>query len=323
MKEENPELVGTCYACGVCYFQCPMRLTSTVEIEKRVFGKKGKKPIGTYRACYAARSTWDEALEVAQDGGVVSTLIEASLQNGSIDYAILSGIDETIPWKPVAKVVSLGGSVLDFAGSKYAPSSMLMGLMSAVEEHKGRETAMVGRPCEIKAVRIMQHTSFGCLRIGGKAKLLIGLFCAESFSHKGFIESYLKKAKGVNLSTVSKMQIAKGKLTVYAGSEKVVEAPLKELKPYALSGCSHCSDFTAELADISVGNVGSPDGWSTVIVRTALGKRVFEETVKTNKLEVKPIEEVEPGLSAVVKLAEWKRKKALKSSTSTSVTHRS
>ncbi len=41
-------------------------------------------------------------------------------------------------------------------------------------------------------------------------------------------------------------------------------------------GCVYCDDFTAKLADISVGSVGSEDGYSTVIVRSEKGKKLLE-----------------------------------------------
>ena len=41
-------------------------------------------------------------------------------------------------------------------------------------------------------------------------------------------------------------------------------------------GCVYCDDFTAKLADISVGSVGSDDGYSTVIVRSKKGKKLLE-----------------------------------------------
>jgi coenzyme F420-reducing hydrogenase beta subunit len=41
--------------------------------------------------------------------------------------------------------------------------------------------------------------------------------------------------------------------------------------------CLICPDFTAQYADISVGSVGSDDGYSTVIVRSDVGKTLWEK----------------------------------------------
>jgi coenzyme F420-reducing hydrogenase beta subunit len=40
--------------------------------------------------------------------------------------------------------------------------------------------------------------------------------------------------------------------------------------------CCDCPDFTAKYSDISVGSVGSDDGYSTVIVRSDIGEKLFE-----------------------------------------------
>ena len=39
-------------------------------------------------------------------------------------------------------------------------------------------------------------------------------------------------------------------------------------------------DFTSELSDISVGSVGSEEGWSTIIVRTDKGLELLKNAEK-------------------------------------------
>jgi len=39
--------------------------------------------------------------------------------------------------------------------------------------------------------------------------------------------------------------------------------------------CLACDDYSAELADISVGSEGSKEGVSSVIIRTGKGEEVF------------------------------------------------
>jgi len=61
-----------------------------------------------------------------------------------------------------------------------------------------------------------------------------------------------------------------------------------------------------------VGNVGSPNGWSTVIVRTDVGEEVLGAAEKAGLVEVQPIDEGKRGLGLVNKLATMKRKNAEK-----------
>ena len=73
--------------------------------------------------------------------------------------------------------------------------------------------------------------------------------------------------------------------------------------------CHICEDFTGEYADVSVGNVGTPDGWSTVIVRTEAGEKAFRAAVDSGLLEAQPVEGFDLGDTLVHRLARMKREK--------------
>jgi coenzyme F420 hydrogenase subunit beta len=59
----------------------------------------------------------------------------------------------------------------------------------------------------------------------------------------------------------------------------------------ALKGCDECADFLGRAADISVGSVGSEDGWSSVLVRTRAGREAFERV--RGRLELRDLDRVE------------------------------
>ena len=88
------------------------------------------------------------------------------------------------------------------------------------------------------------------------------------------------------------------------------KARLKKVKQLVRPCCHGCDDFSSEFSDISVGNVGSPNGWSTVVVRTKKGEEVLKAAEKRGLLEVKPIEEGKKGIEIVLKLANMKRSQA-------------
>ena len=48
-------------------------------------------------------------------------------------------------------------------------------------------------------------------------------------------------------------------------------------------GCGPCFDFASELADISVGSVGSSDGWSTVLTRTDAGEKLYSSALAAGR----------------------------------------
>jgi coenzyme F420 hydrogenase subunit beta len=83
---------------------------------------------------------------------------------------------------------------------------------------------------------------------------------------------------GIDLDSADKVQIAKGKFIVLAGG-KEYSCRVRELGNDVRAGCGFCDDLTGRLADISIGSIGSPDGYSTVIVRSDRGKRLLDEVL--------------------------------------------
>jgi coenzyme F420 hydrogenase subunit beta len=116
---------------------------------------------------------------------------------------------------------------------------------------------------------------------------------------------------GVSPELVEKMDIGKGKFWVHTADD-VLSIPLKETHGYEQSGCKVCLDYVAELADVSTGSVGSPDGWSTVFTRTDAGETVFKAAVEAGVIETKPVDTGKFGLEILTKLATQKKEKAMK-----------
>ena len=81
--------------------------------------------------------------------------------------------------------------------------------------------------------------------------------------------------------------------------------PMKELDETVRTGCHYCTDTTALFSDISAGSVGSPEGYTTLIVRNPVGKSFLESAVQAGDLMVSG--DVDPG--AIEKLASAKIRK--------------
>jgi len=321
MKGLTPTLAGKCILCEFCYYSCPRtELGSGIglpdvpppppeDLERLVFGRgrKETEPFGVYIGCYTARSKSEEVLKAAADGGVVTSLLAYALKRGIIDCAVVSGVSETEPWKAEPKIVFEPDDLTKYAGTRYTTSSSLLAVGEAVENYDKRKIAVVGVPCQIRAVRKMQSTPMGSSKLGDRIALTIGLFCMECFDYEGLIREYLQNKKGVDLSKIRKFAIKKGKFIVKLEGENVVEVPLEEVKPYARAACHKCGDFTAELADLSMGSVGSAEGWSTTIARTDIGKKLLEDAASDGVIECQPLERVKKGLERVTKMTTLKR----------------
>ncbi|MDY6932553.1 MAG: Coenzyme F420 hydrogenase/dehydrogenase, beta subunit C-terminal domain, partial [Halobacteriota archaeon] len=86
----------------------------------------------------------------------------------------------------------------------------------------------------------------------------------------------------VNVDEADKLDITKGKFIVTKGGEET-SVKVGELDDAVRYNCHYCEDFASELADISVGSVGSPAGFSTVLVRSSKGKELFETLKGTSE----------------------------------------
>lgn len=108
--------------------------------------------------------------------------------------------------------------------------------------------------------------------------LTIALFCTKSFDYRRLMVQELADKRMVDLTQVSKVDITRGRLTVEDNrGHVVVDEPVKAFFGAALKGCRECADFVGRAADLSVGSVGSEDGWTTVLVRTERGREMFNK----------------------------------------------
>jgi coenzyme F420 hydrogenase subunit beta len=127
----------------------------------------------------------------------------------------------------------------------------------------------------------------------------LGLFCFESFDYEGLKER-TKREFGVDLDKADKTQITRGKYIVTVDGEDY-SCDVRAFEDVVSEGCPFCDDFVSRLADISIGSVGSADGYSTVIVRSEVGKRLLDAT---------EFVQAEVAKKEIVKLVRFKKKRA-------------
>lgn len=298
--DENPLLIGECNNCGICPRVCPRYHVEVDELDEFVSGRKrrGDEAWGTYKSLCVARSLNNEILERAQDGGVATSLLSTAMELGVIDGAIVSSINRGIPWLPMPQIASNRDEIVNSAGTRYSYSPNILVLKQAIENGL-KKIAFIGTPCQILAIRRMQKANLK--KLTRPLVFTIGLFCSESFSYHGLMVEKIRGDLGIDLRNITKINI-KGGLRVFLKEGEMVKIPLKEAKEYAQSMCKHCHDFSAELADISLGGVGL-DKWSLVIIRTNEGEEVFEKAVRDNAIEVGDIEEFPRSLRLLKRLS--------------------
>jgi coenzyme F420 hydrogenase subunit beta len=265
---------------------------------------------GKYKEVMALKAKDAKVTGVAQDGGVVTSILCYALDQGVIDGALLAGKSDT-PWLPKPVVATTKDEIIAAAGTKYTISPNMSVIKGAAREHALDKIAIVGTPCQIYAARKMQLYPFGARHIADKIALTVGIFCTENFSYAGLktvIEDHCK----VPIDSVRKMEIGKGKFSVKGAKD--VAIPIKETHKYEQDGCHVCSDLTAEFADISTGSIGTPDGWSTTFTRTTKGSDLMKKALAAGLFEKKEMAEFAApmGLAMLEKLETGKKDKAKK-----------
>ena len=300
--QDGPVLTGECKECGICSQVCPRREFNLAELEELAFGRTRTEDekFGVYKKIMVARATDADIKSVCQDGGVVTAILASTLEDGTIDGAVVSGLGEK-PLYPVPVIAASREDLLNAAGTRYTYSPNLLALRDIA---KFNSVAVVWTPCHIQSVRKIQQIQLK--KYTRRISYLVGLFCTESFQYDGLM-STLSEKLGVSPSNVKKMNI-KAKMIVYTDSGEEKTIPLKELRPYMRAGCHYCTDFSSELADISVGAVGLA-GWNLVIIRSDRGEDVVNRVLEKGLLETKPVEQEKRALELLIKLTEMKRKR--------------
>lgn len=298
-KDNRPELVEYDPLCGLCYAYCPRSFLDMSAMENTIFGRlrSEKEALGIYNKAVSAQSTLSNVKDVSQDGGVVTALLVQALEDGVIDCAVVTDRDDN--WHTVPKVATTAEEIVASAGTKYTISPSITGMQMALDQGF-EKIGFAGTPCQIQALRKVQFLEEPYQFGQDKIALLVGLFCMENFEYESLFQGLVKGVFGLKPADVDKFEIQGGKFRVISG-EDVYEVPIGETNDYLWNGCGPCFDFSAELADVSVGSVGSGSGWSTVLTRTNVGADLYDATLKAGALEEKAISD--KGLALAERLA--------------------
>ncbi len=307
MGENKPVLKGECKNCGLCISRCPQFSKNDDESE-RIFGEeKNSKLLGSYKNAFSTRTNSEEISKRAQDGGTITTILYNLLDEEFIDGAIVTGTDSK-PWKPEGKLVTEKKDLLKYGGTIYSLSPIIKKLKEVSEEGEKSRLAIVAPPCQVQALRRMEVGKESSKKLISNVKLIIGLFCMESYPYDTIVETVEDKLN-LKIKNITKFDIKKGDF-IAETRQKKEKLPVKDMKPLMYPFCETCLDFSSELADISIGNVGAPKGHNVVLSRTEIGENALK-TADGENLEIEKLEKVKPGLKLAKKLSKKKKKNRL------------
>src|SRR5512132_2921544 len=309
LQEDGPDVcTHGDRGCSLCTLACPRFREWESEIDELMFGqvRQPEELIGKYREIYLGRATSPEALMQGQDGGVVSALLIWGLENGMIDSAATSVLSDERQWDCEPAVVTDRAGVISTAGSRYTYSANPLALLKAAELGLSK-LALVGMSCQSSVTGSMQARRVNKWR--KKIAWTFGLLCSKSFTYDGLMVEIAQRELGLDLDHLVRVNI-KGRLLFYTDTGDEIVYPLKQSHRFTRPGCLHCPDFAAEHADISFGGLGQGDGWTLSIVRTELGREIWDAATSGGVIESKVAADEDPDAVALMfKLAARSRER--------------
>ncbi|MGH9303861.1 MAG: Coenzyme F420 hydrogenase/dehydrogenase, beta subunit C-terminal domain [Acidimicrobiales bacterium] len=322
-----------CTGCGLCASLDPARVDMTVTAQGRMrpriecrSDKDGVLALDVCPGVHVDGSTvrdrlapgapadrvWGHAARLAHGyatdaevryrgatAGVLSALSLYLLDEGLVDGVLHVEADAERPLLSTPRVSKDREGVLSGASSRYGPAAPLVQVVQLLDA--GRRFAVVGKPCDVAAVRNLgRHDP----RVRVQIPYLLTMICEgvpDFDSTAGIVEGF-----GVREDEVAEISYRglgwPGPTRVVTRDGRVFEKTYIETwrgtVPYNLQfRCKICPDSVGLQADIVVGDAwlsGEPraelrDGWSCVIARTSRGEELLARAEREGRLFLEPL----------------------------------
>jgi len=268
-----------CIECGLCYTLCPEIDEIEDETRKLV---SWEHPMGHILETGIGQARDAAIRSKATDGGVVTALLVHLFDKGHIDGAIVTRQVDLFNREPFLatsreEIIEAAGFYFDASHGVNHLSSKYTTYAPSVEEFKPmiqqrlQRVALVGTPCQIKAVRRIE--ALGVVP-SDVIKYTLGLFCSGNFMFGEKERKAIEKFGGFSWSDLKKVNV-KDKLKLHLNSGEVKALSLDKLDFMKRHACQYCDDYSAEYADISFGGIGAEEGWTSVVCRSPIGRAIF------------------------------------------------
>ncbi len=307
--KKNVWNVNRCSGCGMCVSTCAKNVIRFPEEEDHPVLDIREKTVGLSHivvdTCFFCEKPCEDscpklkewkkgpvirtvsAVSKLSDGNVINALLVSALRYGLIDGAILWDVERNY-FKPLPKVVTTEEEILKSAGYQHLWFPVLGALNDAIYGRGLKKIAIVGPPCVAQAVKTVLSSTNKKLEIYRKRiRLTIGWFCDGVYSYRLITDEVVNRfnIKPYDIKTITAdLRDELLRIVLHDGSEKTI--PLSDVRKYMRNGCARCTDFASEWADVSVGNVGSEKGKTTIIVRTPIGEKCFDYAVREKTIEI-------------------------------------
>jgi coenzyme F420 hydrogenase subunit beta len=282
--------IEKCIECGLCYSICPEIDELKAETRRQV---SWSAPMGRVIETTLARALDPVVRASGTDGGAVTALLLHLFDTGRIDGAIVT--EPAGPFQRRPCLATDREAIKGAAGFFFDTSHGMKAYSEAYLTHasieafapmirKGlRRVALVGTPCQIEAFRRMQ--TMGIVP-SHEIALCLGLFCTGNFIFGAPQRARLAKDHGFEWQQVKKLNV-KECFNVHLEDGEIKSIPLEKMDFMKRYACHYCNDYSGEYADVAFGGIGAPEGWTTVIARTPLGRAALADAKGTSIEELR------------------------------------
>jgi len=281
-----------CSACNLCVEVCPGLLNMDAELNEFVFNRQPENTdVGNHLSIFVGYATDRKTRQQGSSGGLATAILGYCLEMGRIDAAIVASESHDNPLDFRGRVVHSVDEIRSAAKSKYT-SVDIGGALSQLWR-KNLRFAVVGLPCHIEGLRKAQMRM---PKLRRNLVLTIGLFCGHNVTR--FLTEFwiacsktaVKDVRAVRYRGTGwwpspeggravEFESKNGAKTIHGWRDSAFQIGW-DSKIFVPSRCFACLDFSAELADISLGDAwldrykDGVEGMSIGLARTHTGLEI-------------------------------------------------
>jgi len=261
-----------CSQCGICLVVCPCYCLDISELHLNAFGHKSEDILlGSRLNCYIGHSADNDIRYNSSSGGLVTTLLIYLLENGYINGALITKMNEENPLHPQPFIARTEKDIILAAKTKYCPVPANIALRDIIDEEG--KYAVVGLPCHLHGIRKAEMSNN---ELKNRIILHIGILCSGVPNFKA--TEYLLRRMRIKTEAISSLEYRglgwPGKMSIILknGDKHIIPYPTYWdefgglFYPYR---CAMCTDWFAKLADISFG-----DAWLTEFKKDTIGSSI-------------------------------------------------
>lgn len=304
--------LGNCAGCGFCVAACSKQVlrwnggdhpilekrTKTVGYSKtlldscsfcekfceEVCPRLERWPTMEAKVALAARARGP--IKAGTPNDVIRSILAAGRSAGLLDGVVMLDLD---PWdlKPVSRIAFTVEEIVDSVGLQFLWAPVFDTLNEAIFVRGMENLAVVCTPCAAQAIRKVRSSTNPRLRSYQEAiRLSIAVFCSGIYNPE-LVEDVLVKRMGIPHHQVKRLEVSADhdwlRTILWDGSIRTI--PRQQAETRTRLGCSVCDDYLGESADLAIGELGTQDDASTLLVRTPTGDVFVRNAIQMNLLK--------------------------------------